>query len=257
MDEYSTPRVYADHHANFVNIIAEVAETTPDKIVDMDLYLYDVEPARRGGIRDEFITGQRLDNAHGTYTMFQGFLNSLSKDDDVANDENIRVAVSFDNEETELSSAHGPGSLFLENVLKRISIGCVSAFELGASKSMTLCVDEAHASHPNHPEKIAKNHRPAIQGGLCVTGGAKFATTPTSHSVIKQIAAEAGVPLQINVDLNSADAGETFGSELAASLGILAVDIGGVELAMHSIRPMCGARGVDQAIRLYSASLNR
>lgn len=35
----------SDHHSNFLDLIAVAAHTTADQIVDMDLFLYDANPA--------------------------------------------------------------------------------------------------------------------------------------------------------------------------------------------------------------------
>ena len=37
--------ISSEHHQNFLDVIASSANATPEQIVDMDLYLYDANPA--------------------------------------------------------------------------------------------------------------------------------------------------------------------------------------------------------------------
>ncbi|WKY00880.1 hypothetical protein Q1695_015137 [Nippostrongylus brasiliensis] len=252
--------ITADHHTSFLDLIASAAHTTPDQVVDMDLYLYDANPARIGGIHDEFITGARLDNLVGTYTAIRGLIESLSDDRLLSDDHNVRVAVAFDNEECGSLSAMGAQSAFTEYVLRRICAGGdACSFERAIGRSILISADQAHASHPNYSDVAEANHRPTFHEGVVVkiNVNQRYATTSTTHSVLKQIAAEANVPLQKVVVRNDSPCGTTVGPILASKLGLQTVDVGCPQLAMHSIREMIDTTSILQATRLYATFFNR
>ncbi|VDL84115.1 unnamed protein product, partial [Nippostrongylus brasiliensis] len=249
--------ITADHHTSFLDLIASAAHTTPDQVVDMDLYLYDANPARIGGIHDEFITGARLDNLVGTYTAIRGLIESLSDDRLLSDDHNVRVAVAFDNEECGSLSAMGAQSAFTEYVLRRICAGGdACSFERAIGRSILISADQAHASHPNYSDVAEANHRPTFHEGVVVkiNVNQRYATTSTTHSVLKQIAAEANVPLQKVVVRNDSPCGTTVGPILASKLGLQTVDVGCPQLAMHSIREMIDTTSILQATRLYAVT---
>ncbi|VDN02608.1 unnamed protein product [Thelazia callipaeda] len=256
-DDTDASTVLNDHHLVFLQTIANAAGSKPDSILDLDLYLYDHQKATIGGVYEEFITGQRLDNLVGAYTCISGLLESLNEKDALENDGNIRLAACYDNEECGSNSAQGAGSSFTEWVLRRIAAANDSpnAFEEAIGKSFLISADQAHAVHPNYKDKHEECHRPDLHGGVVVKINVdqRYATTATTHSVLKQIAHLANIPLQKVVVRNDMPCGSTIGPILATNLGIQAVDVGCPQLAMHSIREMTSTSSISQAIALYSA----
>uniref|UniRef100_A0AAF5PN56 Aspartyl aminopeptidase n=1 Tax=Wuchereria bancrofti TaxID=6293 RepID=A0AAF5PN56_WUCBA len=248
--------VINDHHMVFLNIIANAAGCEPDNILDLDLYLYDHQKATIGGVHEEFISGQRLDNLVGAYTCIAGLLNSVATENALADEENIRLAACYDNEECGSDSAQGAASSFTEWVLRRLAAGdSRAAFEEAIGKSFMISADQAHAVHPNYKEKHEECHRPDLHGGVVVKINAnqRYATTATTHSVLKQIASLAGVPLQKVVVRNDMPCGSTVGPILSTRLAIQTVDVGCPQLAMHSIRELTSTSSIHQATMLYSA----
>ncbi|VDM52880.1 unnamed protein product [Angiostrongylus costaricensis] len=257
-DEARDPRdIVADHHSSFIELIAAAANTSPEQIVDLDLYLYDANPARIGGLKEEFIVGARLDNLLGTYTAIQGLITSVKDERLLSNDSNIRIVACFDNEEVGSQTAMGAQSSFTEYVLKRLNFGGQPhAFEQAIGRSVLISADQAHASHPNYADKHEDNHRPRFHDGVVVKVNVnqRYATTSTTHALLKQVAAEANVPLQVVVVRNDSPCGSTVGPILAARLGIQTIDVGCPQLAMHSIREMTDTSSISHAIRLYAVS---
>ncbi|MCP9257490.1 Aspartyl aminopeptidase [Dirofilaria immitis] len=252
----NTSSVINDHHAVFLDAIANAAGCEPANILDLDLYLYDHQKATIGGVYEEFIIGQRLDNLVGAYTCISGLLNSVAAEDALINEENIRLAACYDNEECGSASAQGAESSFTEWVLRRLTAGDSQvAFEEAMAKSFLISADQAHAVHPNYKEKYEECHRPELHGGVVVkiNVNQRYATTATTHSILKQIACLANVPLQKVVVRNDMPCGSTIGPILSTCLGIQTVDVGCPQLAMHSIRELTSTSSIHQAITLYSA----
>ncbi|KAM3722614.1 Aspartyl aminopeptidase [Dirofilaria immitis] len=252
----NTSSVINDHHAVFLDAIANAAGCEPANILDLDLYLYDHQKATIGGVYEEFIIGQRLDNLVGAYTCISGLLNSVAAEDALINEENIRLAACYDNEECGSASAQGAESSFTEWVLRRLTAGDSQvAFEEAMAKSFLISADQAHAVHPNYKEKYEECHRPELHGGVVVkiNVNQRYATTATTHSILKQIACLANVPLQKVVVRNDMPCGSTIGPILSTRLGIQTVDVGCPQLAMHSIRELTSTSSIHQAITLYSA----
>lgn len=241
----------------FIELIADAANTTPENIVDMDLFLYDTNQARIGGVHNEFITGGGTDNKVGTYLCMKALLDSLENEDELKNDENVRVLVCCDSEEIGNVSEMGAASSFIKHVLKRLTVGGPqNAYELAISRSMLITVDQTHAVHPNFPDKHEVNHHVKINGGPVSSIGVGFGTTATSIAILKKLAAEAKVPLQILIPRNNLGVGGTMSAAMAHGLGILTVDASGCsELAMHSARSLTYSYGVIMGVRLFSDSL--
>ncbi|CAG9539057.1 unnamed protein product [Cercopithifilaria johnstoni] len=254
-DDVDASSVINDHHMVFLDTVANAADCEPNNILDLDLYLYDHQKATIGGVHEEFISGQRLDNLVGAYTCISGLLKSVAADDALTNEENIRLAACYDNEECGSGSAQGAASSFTEWVLRRLAAGdSQAAFEEAMGKSFLISADQAHAVHPNYREKHEECHKPDLHGGIVVKINVdqRYATTATTHSVLKQIACLAGVPLQKVVIRNDMPCGSTVGPILSTRLGIQTVDVGCPQLAMHSIRELTSASSIHQAATLYS-----
>ncbi|TKR78286.1 hypothetical protein L596_019117 [Steinernema carpocapsae] len=256
----SDPRVITkDHHAILLDLVAKHASCTAEAIIDLDLYLYDTQPAAVTGVKDEFISGARLDNLIGTYTSVCGLIESLGDDAGFGSDPNIRIAACYDNEECGSQSAQGAESAFTEWVLRRLSCATndatnQAAFEEAIGKSYLISADQAHACHPNYSAKHEENHRPAFHGGVVVkiNNNQRYATTSLTHAVLKQIAHTAQVPLQKVVVRNDSPCGSTVGPIMSSGLGLQSIDVGCPSLAMHSIREFGDTTGICHAKKLYS-----
>ncbi|VDN57966.1 unnamed protein product [Dracunculus medinensis] len=242
-----------DHHISLLKLIADEIGCKIEEIIDLDLYLYDHQPAVIGGIYNEFISGQRLDNLVGTYACISGLLMSI---DSLVNDENIRIAACFDNEECGSRSAQGAGGQFTEWVLRRLAAGgSPVAFEESIAKSMIMSFDQAHCSHPNYGDKHEDKHRPAFHEGVVVkvNHDQRYSTTPTTFAILKKISRSANIPLQNYVVRNDMPCGSTIGPILSSKLGIQSIDVGCAQLAMHSIREMTCTSSIYHAVHLCSA----
>ena len=100
----------------------------------------------------------------------------------------------------------------------------------------------AHALHPNYAEKHHSDHAPKMQQGIVlkINANQRYMTDSIGSSVLKVLAARAGVPLQEFIVRNDTLCGSTIGPMMAAKAGIKTIDIGAPQLGMHSIRETCG-----------------
>ncbi|KAK0417429.1 hypothetical protein QR680_013003 [Steinernema hermaphroditum] len=258
-EETDPRKVVKDHHSVLLDLVAKHANCTPEEIIDMDLYLYDTQPAVVAGVKDEFVSGARLDNLIGTYTSVRGLIESVENAASLESDMNIRIAACYDNEECGSQSAQGAESAFTEWVLRRLSAATADAknpvaFEEAIGKSYLISADQAHACHPNYASKHEDNHRPAFHGGVVVkiNHNQRYATTGLTHAILKQIAHVAEVPLQKVVVRNDSPCGSTVGPILSSGLGLQSIDVGCPSLAMHSIREFGDTTGIYHAKKLYS-----
>lgn len=95
-------------------------------------------------------------------------------------------------------------------------------------KSFLLSADMAHALHPNYAEKHHSDHAPKMQQGIVlkINANQRYMTDSIGSSVLKVLAARAGVPLQEFIVRNDTLCGSTIGPMLAAKAGIKTIDIG-------------------------------
>lgn len=122
------------------------------------------------------------------------------------------------------------------------------------ANSYMISADQSHACHPNYGAKHEEKHRPTFHEGVVVKVNVnqRYATTSTTHAILKVIAHKAGVPLQKVVVRNDSPCGSTVGPILAAKLGLQTIDVGCPQLAMHSIREFGDTSSIQQATQLYS-----
>jgi len=241
------------HHKHLIDLLVNEAAISPKNLVDFDLFLADHQPSAIGGVKNEFIFAPRLDNLLSTYTGLLGLIKSC---DSLQHESNIRMFLSFDNEEVGSQSAQGAASSHVEYILRRLSSGSNPlAFEEAMPKSMVLSADMAHACHPNYSSKHEENMRPTLYGGPVIktNNNTRYATTAVTATIVREAAKHANVPLQDVMVRNDSPCGSTIGPIMSAKLGVQTADIGAAQLSMHSIREVCGTVAIEQCENLYKS----
>ena len=132
-------------------------------------------------------------------------------------------------------------------MLERLHARRRSRDDLHRSLAASSCVsaDNAHAVHPNYPERHDPEHAPIVNHGpaIKINTNQRYATSAdTARAVRGGPASGAGVPVQTFVSRNNMPCGSTIGPLTATRLGIATVDVGVPQLSMHSARELCGVR---------------
>lgn len=236
-----------DPDGGLLALVAEETQVNKEDILGHDLFLYVREEGRQIGRNSEFVLSPRLDDLQSAYATMKAFLSSTPENF-------INVCAVFDNEEVGSTTKQGADSTFLEDVLVR----CCEALGMSEGKyrqlvagSFLISADNAHAVHPNHPEKADPTNRPYLNGGIVIKyhGSQRYATDACSAARMKLWCEKAGVPFQTYANRSDIAGGSTLGNISTAHVSVASVDIGLPQLAMHSAVETAGARDTDYCIR--------
>lgn len=206
-----------------------------DELVSHELSLYDLQ--KGSFIGDDFISVARLDNLLSCFCGFEA----------IRSTQNSMICTFMDHEEVGSDSTSGAGGSFLEEVLRKIT---KDDFNKTMRKSIMISCDNAHAKHPNFGDKHDANHAPLLNAGVVVkiNNNQRYATNALTEAIFRDCAKKLDLPLQTFVTRSDLGCGSTIGPITATKLGVDTIDVGVAQLAMHSIREMCGAK---DAYRLY------
>lgn len=219
-------------------------------VLDFDLYLADATPACTFGVHNEFISSGRLDDLSMCYAGLEALIASDTTD-------TTQVLALFDNEETGSQTKQGAGSPFLAYMLKRISMAqsCTEeAYYQAVERAFMISADNAHAWHPNYPEKYDPTNHPMLGGGPVIKFNAaqKYASDAVSAAVFAGLCEKAGVPCQRFVNHSDVAGGSTLGNILASSIPLRGVDMGNAILAMHSCRETGSVVDHEYCVKVFT-----
>lgn len=221
-----------------ISAISKELSVDYKQIIDFDLFLYEYEKGSIIGLNNEFISSSRLDDL----AMVHAGIRALARTEAV---EATNVMICFDNEEVGSSTKQGADSNMLVDILERITISLDKNredFLRAISKSFIISADNAHAVHPNSPEKNDPTNKPYMNKGpvIKISASQSYTTDSNSDAVYELVCEKAGVPVQKFVNRSDARGGSTIGPISSTHLGIRSVDMGNPTLAMHSIRELGG-----------------
>lgn len=242
----------ASAKGSFKVLIAEAAGARAEDVVGSDLFLYNRMPATIWGANNEFVSSGRLDDLECAYLAARAFTAAECGD-------HINMVCVFDNEEVGSGTKQGADSTFLSDVIRR------AAFSLGAGEedicralasSFMLSADNAHATHPNHPEYADPVNQVFMNEGIVIKFNAsqKYTTDGVSEAVFHRILDRANVPCQHYANRSDLAGGSTLGNISGAHVSINTLDIGLAQLAMHSSYETAGVMDVEymaQGIRAF------
>lgn len=232
--------------------IASKVGVSKEAILGQDLYVYTRQVGTMVGAEQDMIVAPRLDDLECVYASMQALVETTPN-------EYISVCAVLDNEEVGSATIQGADSDFLVTTLKRIVYGLGGtevSYMKAVAESFMISADNAHAIHPNHPEKADLNNRPVLNGGIVIkySGNQKYTSDAFTGSVMKKICNEANVPYQVFYNHSDVLGGSTLGNISTAHVSVKSVDIGLAQWAMHSAVETAGAKDVTylvDALKVY------
>ena len=232
---------------DFKKLIAEAAGVSEEAVYGSDIYLYNREEASVWGAQEEFISCQHLDDLQCAYASLKGFLQGHQE-------KSVNVYACFDNEEVGSGTKQGAGSTFLYDILRRINMGLGKSEEdyyRAVAGSFMLSADNAHAVHPNHPEKTDVENCVYMNEGIVVKShaGQKYTSDAVSIALFRDICEKAEVPVQFFANRSDEAGGSTLGNISSAKVSLKAADIGLPQLAMHSAYETAGVKDTCYMIK--------
>ena len=236
---------------SFNRVIAGAAGVVPEQIAGSDLFLYNRMRPSVWGEDGCYISAPRLDDLECAYAGLCGLLTAKAG-------EHIDMLCVFDNEEVGSLTRQGADSTFFEDVIRRLALALGAdgeALRVALASSFLVSADNAHALHPNHPEKYDPTNRAYMNAGVVVKFSAnqRYTTDGMSKAVFSEICERAGVPVQYFANRSDMVGGSTLGNISSAHVSIPTVDIGLAQLAMHSCYETAGTRDAAYMVRALTA----
>lgn len=246
-----TPVWSTNDDVSFRNWLSTHTGISEDQIAGFDAHLYDITPARILGADQSLLASGRLDNQLSCWAALTALVNTDSP-------EHCAVVVLNDHEEVGSVSTTGADGPLLDHVLTALTISDMLNISQHGDRlrsSRAISVDNAHAIHPNYPERHEPRHAPVVNRGpaLKVNSNQRYATSSLGLAYLSNLAKEHSISLQTFVSRNDMPCGSTIGPITAGRLGIDTIDIGVPQLSMHSAREVCGVRDAEQLVLLLSA----
>ena len=244
---------------DYYQLIADELHTTRENIFGTDLYLVNRMAPSIWGAKEEFISSPKLDDLQCAYTSLQALINSKG------NPKAVNVFACFDNEEVGSGTKQGACSTFLFDTLQRINDNMgfeKEDYYRAVAKSFMVSCDNAHAVHPNHPEKTDATNCTYLNKGIVVKFSAnqKYTTDAISSAVFSGICQRANVPVQYFANRSDAAGGSTLGNLSSQKVSMHTVDVGLPQLAMHSSYETAGIKDskymIDALTEFYNINLH-
>ncbi len=231
---------------SFRRVVAEAAGVREEDIAGADLYLYNRMPGIVWGAQNEFLSCGRLDDLECAFTSMKAFLEAKPG-------RHISLCAVFDNEEVGSTTKQGAHSTFLSDAMRRVALSLGAGEEdylRALASSFMLSADNAHATHPNHPEYSDPVNLAYMNEGIVIKFNAnqKYTTDGVSEAVFHSILSAAGVPCQHYANRSDLPGGGTLGNISGSHVSVNTLDIGLAQLAMHSSYETAGVKDVGYMI---------
>lgn len=202
------------------------------EVVSHDLYLVNADAPYSFGLNDEFLASPRIDNLTSVYASLQALVSHGERS-------GICIAACLDNEEVGSLTAQGADGDFLETVLRRIAYAFRfddNEYYKALASSFLVSADNAHAVHPNHPEKADPTNKAKLGGGIVIKShaGKAYVTDAIGSAVLKTLFDKEGVPYQFFANRSNMRSGSTLGAASLRHVSVAGADVGIAQLAMHS-----------------------
>ena len=150
-----------------------------------------------------------------------------------------------------LFRSQGADSTLLADTLRRITAGLgldERTYLEKLSQSFLLSADNAHAVHPDSPEKSDPTNRCYLNGDMVVKHSPRYASDALTAGLFQRICQKAGVPVQVYYNNSKIPGGGTLGNLSGSHVALPTVDIGLAQLSMHSPYETAGAKDLDYMV---------
>lgn len=232
--------------------VARKLNVRREAIAGADLFVYNRMEGTVWGPENELFSCPRIDDLECAFASVEAFAQSTARG-------HINLCAVLDNEEVGSGTKQGADSTFLSDVCHRVcaSLGATDAQTRALiAASFLVSADNAHALHPNHPEKYDAQNRTQLNGGVVIKHNANqsYATDGVSAAIFSSLCAEAGVPVQHFANRSDVPGGSTLGHIANAHVSMNTVDIGLAQWAMHSAYETAGVkdlRYLADALRMF------
>lgn len=230
-----------------------VSSLCKEKVVDYDLFVVSDQKPFKSGMDGEFLCSPRIDNQTSVLSSVTALIKSKS--------DNVSVACLFDNEEIGSLTKQGADSNFLSDTISRLSDSLGKTEEetkIALSNTLLISLDNAHAIHPNHPEKCDPTNKCVMGKGIVIKHHANMAYTTDgfSSAIIKKIFDNAKIKYQDFYNKSDMRSGSTLGSVSASHLSVASVDLGIAQLSMHSSLETIAIKDYDVMTKGLTAYYN-
>ncbi len=197
-------------------------------LLDADLFLVNASKPYFAGLEEELLVSPRIDDLASAFASLEAL--------NVCGNAGVSLSYLADNEEIGSRTKQGAGSDFLKSVLSRIAVSLGEEETAMLANSFFVSADNAHAIHPNHPEKSDPTNPVTLGGGVVIKyhAGGNYTTDAISAAIFKSILDDSSVPHQDFYMRSDMPCGSTLGAISSLSVSIPSVDIGIAQLAMHS-----------------------
>ncbi|TSD65318.1 M18 family aminopeptidase [Aeromicrobium piscarium] len=237
----------------FLPWLAGRAGVGAEEVLGWEVMTADAQPSALYGADDEFVAAPRLDNLATCYAGLRGFLDAGTP----AGPYRTMLAL-FDHEEVGSTSERGAASDLLATTVERTVLaagGERDDYHRAVAASICASGDMAHATHPNYADRHEPLHHITMGGGpvLKVNQNLRYATDAEGAAEFARACDQAGVPLQRYIHRADLPCGSTIGPMSAARTGMLTIDVGAPQLAMHAARETMAARDVEFYARALGA----
>lgn len=231
---------------NLTTLIEEEYNVKKEDVLSFDLTLYSRFRGSKFGAENEFFMAPQIDDLESDYGCFKGFIEATPS-------KSINICVAFDNEEVGSQTKQGALSTFLSDTINRIKDALDLSDEdikIALSKSLMVSCDNAHAVHPNDPNKTDQLNKVFMNNGIVIKHNANqhYATDAASDAIFKYILSKNNVKYQDFTNRSDVRGGGTLGAISTSQVSIKTVDIGLAQLAMHSCVETAGSYDLDYLI---------
>lgn len=221
----------------FLSYLGQLAEASPEEILDYEIFLYNADKGVSTGIRKELFSSPRIDNCSGVCAALEAVLSANTKGDQIC------ISAFYHNEEIGSSTKQGADSALtmgiLERILENLGFGMEMVYCI-LNSGLCLSLDVAHGAHPAYSDKNDLTNHVCLGDGVALKLSARqaYATDSFYVSIIESLCKEHGIPYAKYVNRSDIRGGSTLGSISSAKLGIPCVDAGVPLLSMHSAREL-------------------